>query len=315
MGARTMTTHPNDAHKRIRCRLAHTPRFVTQHIRRARHRPHRGLSRAMAATRRSPRRSRDFEPEELVEEVKKSGLRGRGGAGFATGMKWSFLPKDSPKPRYLCVNADESEPGTFKDRMIMEVCPHQLVEGTIISSLRHQGASRLHLHPRRAALRGAAGGARGARSLRRAGSSARTSSAAASTWRSPCIAARAPTSAARRARCSNRWRASAAIHASSRRSRRSSASMAAQRSSTTSRRSRPFRPSCEHGADAYAAYGTEKSKGTRIYCLSGHVERPGNYELPLGTPLRTLIEDFGGGVRGGKQLKAIIPGGSSTPLL
>jgi NADH-quinone oxidoreductase subunit F len=70
-----------------------------------------------------------------------------------------------------------------------------------------------------------------------------------------------------------------------------------------------------HGADLYAAYGTEKSKGTRLYCLSGHVNRPGNYELPLGTPMRTLIEDFGGGVRGGKRLKAIIPGGSSTPFL
>jgi NADH-quinone oxidoreductase subunit F len=75
-----------------------------------------------------------FQPDELVEEVKKSGLRGRGGAGFATGLKWSFLPKESPKPRYLCVNGDESEPGTFKDRMIMEVSPHLLVEGVIIAS-------------------------------------------------------------------------------------------------------------------------------------------------------------------------------------
>ncbi|HEX6819122.1 MAG TPA: NADH-quinone oxidoreductase subunit F, partial [Ktedonobacterales bacterium] len=77
---------------------------------------------------------RDFQPDELVEEVKKSGLRGRGGAGFATGMKWGFLPKESKKPRYMCVNCDESEPGTFKDRMIMELNPHLLVEGTIISS-------------------------------------------------------------------------------------------------------------------------------------------------------------------------------------
>src|SRR5262245_30833334 len=75
-----------------------------------------------------------LQPDDLVEVVKKSGLRGRGGAGFPTGMKWSFLPKESAKPRYMCVNADESEPGTFKDRMIMEVCPHRLVEGTIIAS-------------------------------------------------------------------------------------------------------------------------------------------------------------------------------------
>src|SRR5579862_646182 len=75
-----------------------------------------------------------FQPDALMEEVRQSGLRGRGGAGFATGQKWSFLPPLGAKPRYLCVNADESEPGTFKDRMIMEVCPHLLVEGTIITS-------------------------------------------------------------------------------------------------------------------------------------------------------------------------------------
>ena len=75
-----------------------------------------------------------YQPDELVEIVKQSGLRGRGGAGFPTGMKWSFLPKESPKPRYLCCNADESEPGTFKDRMIMEKNPHLLVEGVILSA-------------------------------------------------------------------------------------------------------------------------------------------------------------------------------------
>src|SRR5262249_35029280 len=77
---------------------------------------------------------RQFQPDELAEEVKRSGLRGRGGGGFATGLKWSFLPKESAKPRYLCVNCDESEPGTFKDRMIMELQPHLLVEGTIIAA-------------------------------------------------------------------------------------------------------------------------------------------------------------------------------------
>ncbi|MGH2515445.1 MAG: NADH-quinone oxidoreductase subunit L, partial [Ktedonobacterales bacterium] len=77
---------------------------------------------------------RDYQPDALVEEVKKSGLRGRGGAGFPTGMKWSFLPKESKKPRYLCVNCDESEPGTFKDRMLMELLPHRIVEGTILTS-------------------------------------------------------------------------------------------------------------------------------------------------------------------------------------
>src|SRR5918996_1475738 len=75
-----------------------------------------------------------MEPKDVVEEVKKSGLRGRGGAGFPTGLKWSFVPQDNPKPKYLCVNADESEPGTFKDRFIMELDPHTLIEGIAIAS-------------------------------------------------------------------------------------------------------------------------------------------------------------------------------------
>src|SRR5258708_12170247 len=89
-----------------------------------------------------------LQPDDLVEEVKRSGLRGRGGAGFATGLKWSFLPKESARPRYLCVNCDESEPGTFKDRMIMELNPHLLVEGTIIA------ASATKVHPAFPYIRG-----------------------------------------------------------------------------------------------------------------------------------------------------------------
>ena len=113
--------------------LGPTPRFVTRNFdvpgieTLAVYRAHGGYEALATAL-------NAFEPDALVDEVKKSGLRGRGGAGFATGVKWSFLPKDNPKPRYLCVNADESEPGTFKDRMIMEVSPHLLIEGTIISS-------------------------------------------------------------------------------------------------------------------------------------------------------------------------------------
>src|SRR5487761_1964811 len=113
--------------------LGPNPRFLTEHfdvpgidqieVYRA-HGGYEALAKAL----------KTFEPDALVEEVKNSGLRGRGGAGFSTGQKWSFLPKESPKPRYLCVNGDESEPGTFKDRMIMEVNPHLLVEGVIISA-------------------------------------------------------------------------------------------------------------------------------------------------------------------------------------
>ena len=113
--------------------LGPNPRFVTDHF----DTPdidQIGVYRAYGGYEALAKALTSFQPDELVEEVKKSGLRGRGGAGFGTGMKWGFLPKESPKPRYLCVNGDESEPGTFKDRMIMEVSPHLLVEGVIIAS-------------------------------------------------------------------------------------------------------------------------------------------------------------------------------------
>ena len=288
------------------------PRFVTQHLRRARHRPievyrahggYEALARALA----------QFEPDELLEEVKKSGLRGRGGAGFATGMKWSFLPPLGAKPRYLCVNADESEPGTFKDRMIMEVCPHQLVEGTIIPSY----ATKVHhafIYIRgELPLADRSGGARGARGVRRG------------------LLGKNILGSGFDLEITVHRGAGAYICGEE------SALLESLEGKRGYPRLKPPFPAVvglyggptvinnvetiatvpavvRQGADVYRAYGTEKSKGTRIYCLSGHVERPGNYELPLGTPLRTLIEDFGGGVRGGKKLKAIIPGGSSTPF-
>ena len=90
-----------------------------------------------------------MQPNDLIEQVKASGLRGRGGAGFPTGLKWQFVLKDTPKPKYICCNADESEPGTFKDHVLMERNPHLLIEGCAISLLRHRRQGRLHLHPRR----------------------------------------------------------------------------------------------------------------------------------------------------------------------
>ncbi len=257
---------------------------------------------------------RDFQPDELVEEVKKSGLRGRGGAGFPTGQKWSFLPKESPKPRYLCVNADESEPGTFKDRMLMEKHPHQLVEGVIISSYATK------VHHAFIYVRGELPLA--ARQIERA-----VSEAYAAGFIGKNI-------------LGSGYDLDITVH------RGAGAYICGEESALLESlegkrgypRLKPPFPAVvglyggptvinnaetistvpavlRHGAAAYAAYGTERSKGTRVFCLSGHVERPGNYELPLGTPLRTLIEDFGGGVWHGKQLKAIIPGGSSTPFL
>ena len=114
-----------------------------------------GLKKALALT-----------PEQVIELVKASGLRGRGGAGFPTGMKWQFVDKKSPKPRYIACNADESEPGTFKDHLLMERNPHLLIEGCAIALLRHRREGRLHLHPRRVPPRAARARARDRRGVR-----------------------------------------------------------------------------------------------------------------------------------------------------
>ncbi|WIG61149.1 MAG: NADH-ubiquinone oxidoreductase chain F [Ktedonobacterales bacterium] len=255
-----------------------------------------------------------FQPEQLVEEVKQSGLRGRGGAGFATGMKWSFLPPTSPKPRYLIVNCDESEPGTFKDRMIMELNPHMLVEGVIIGSY----ATKVHhafIYVRgelafagrqveRAVREAYAAGLIGKNILGSGYDLEITVSRGAGAYICGEESALMESLEGRRGypRLKPPFPAVVGLYGGP---------TVINNTETIS----TLPAIVEHGAAVYGAYGTEKSKGTRIYCLSGHVNRPGNYELPLGTPLRTLVEDFGGGMRGGKQLKAIIPGGSSVPFL
>jgi NADH-quinone oxidoreductase subunit F len=255
-----------------------------------------------------------FQPDELVEEVKKSGLRGRGGAGFATGLKWSFLPKESAKPRYLCVNGDESEPGTFKDRMIMEVSPHLLVEGVIIASY----ATKVHhafIYVRGELLKAGLQVERAVREAAEAGFIGKNI-------------------------LGSGFDLAITVHhgAGAYICGEESALLESLEGKRGYPRLKPPFPAvvglyggptvinnvetlatlpaiARHGAEVYAAYGTEKSKGTRVYCLSGHVNRPGNYEAPLGVPLRTLIEDLGGGMRDGRTVKAIIPGGSSAPIL
>jgi NADH-quinone oxidoreductase subunit F len=257
---------------------------------------------------------RDFTPEQLADEVKRSGLRGRGGAGFATGVKWGFLPPTSPKPRYLLVNCDESEPGTFKDRMLMELNPHLLVEGVILTSYATK------VHHAFIYVRGELPQAQ--RQVEHAVSEARAAGFIGRDILGSGFDLEVTVSRG----------AGAYICGEE------SALMESLEGKRGYPRLKPPFPAVvglyggptvinntetvatvpavvSLGADVYAAYGTEKSKGTRIFCLSGHVNRPGNYELPLGTPLRVLIEDFGGGVRSGKRLKAIIPGGSSAPLL
>jgi len=256
---------------------------------------------------------KEYQPDDIVEIVKKSGLRGRGGAGFPTGLKWSFLAKND-KQRYLCCNSDESEPGTFKDRMLMEKNPHQLVEGVLLTCYACRiGTAFIY-------VRGELGHA--ARQVERA-----VADAYAAGYIGTNI-------------LGSDFSADIIVH------RGAGAYICGEESalmeSLEGRRGYPrLKPpfpaaiglyggptvinNCEtlstvpaivlNGADWYASFGTEKSKGTRVFCLSGHVKRPGNYELPLGTPLRALIYEYGGGILGDKQIKAIIPGGSSTPML
>ena len=164
---------------------------------------------AMAATRRSKRRwpsrpkpcpdgKTQGAPEQIRQEVMVSGLRGRGGAGFSCGLKWSFVDRKSGKPIYLICNADESEPGTFKDRQIIYKDPHQMHRGHDHLLLRERRAPGLHLHPRRNARRRQVAEPGPARRPARRISWAKTSWAAATIWKFTSIAARAPTSAARK---------------------------------------------------------------------------------------------------------------------
>ncbi|MEO7019229.1 MAG: NADH-quinone oxidoreductase subunit NuoF [Ktedonobacteraceae bacterium] len=258
---------------------------------------------------------REYQPDDLVEIVKKSGLRGRGGAGFPTGLKWSFLAKNN-QSRYLCCNSDESEPGTFKDRMLMEKNPHQLVEGVIICSYACRVSTAFIF------VRGEMPYA--ARQVEKAVKEAYAagylgSNIMGSGYSLDVIVHRG---------------AGAYICGEE------SALMEALEGKRGYPRLKPPFPAvvglyggptvinnCEtlstlpailrNGADWYAAIGTEKSKGTRVFCLSGHVKKPGNYELPINTSFRTLIydEQYGGGILGDKKLKAFVPGGSSAPML
>ena len=255
-----------------------------------------------------------MEPAAVLDEVKTSGLRGRGGAGFPTGMKWSFLAKGSPKPTYLCCNSDESEPGTFKDRMIMEKIPHRLVEGVLIAAYA-TGAKMAFIYVRGELLHAA----------RQVGHAIEEAYAASYAGDNVLGSGRGIEVILHRG-------AGAYICGEE------TALMESLEGKRGYPRLKPPFPAvaglyggptvinnCEtlstvpsiiaNGGAWYASIGTEKSKGTRVFCLSGHVNRPGNYELPMGTTFRTLIEEFGGGVLGGKQVKAFIPGGSSTPML
>ena len=258
---------------------------------------------------------REMKPHEVTEEVKNSGVRGRGGAGFPAGVKWGFVPKDTQKPKYLVCNADEGEPGTCKDRILMEYDPHCVIEGCLIA------AYAVDAHYAFIYIRG-------------------------EFWHIAEILEKAVKEAytmglAGRSILGTDFSCEVIVY------RGAGAYICGEESGLLTSlegkrghpRNKPPFPAVEglygaptvvnnvetlaalpyiirNGADWYASMGTEKSKGTKLVCVSGHVQKPGVYEIELGKiTLREIIDDLAGGVRDGHQIQAVIPGGSSMPIL
>jgi NADH-quinone oxidoreductase subunit F len=254
-----------------------------------------------------------MEPGDIVAVVDGSGIRGRGGAGFPTGRKASFLPKDK-KPAYLCVNGDESEPGTFKDREIMLRNPHALIEGVLTMSyaigatsafIYIRGEYRTEFEVLKSALEQAR--ARGFVGHNVLGSGYNATvvlhrGAGAYICGEETALLSSLEGERGQPRSKPPFPAIAGLYA---------APTLINNVETLS--SVPY--ILRMGADAYKAIGTERSTGTRVFSLSGNVKRPGNYELPLTASLRDLVEGCGGGATDGRTIKGIIPGGSSSPIL
>jgi len=253
-------------------------------------------------------------PDQLIQMVKESGLRGRGGAGFSTGLKWGFIPKDPTIPKFLCCNADEGEPGTFKDRVIIEKKPHQLLEGMVITSYAI-GASSAYIY------------IRGEFSLGAKRLEAAIEEAYAKGYLGKNI-------------LGSDFSLDIYVH------RGAGAYICGEETALLEsiegykgqpRIKPPFpalaglykRPTVINNVETmacipiivnkgpgwFAGIGPEKSPGPKIFCVSGHVNRPGVYELPMGTPLREIIYNHAGGIKEGKRIKAVIPGGVSAPML
>lgn len=252
-------------------------------------------------------------PQEIISEVQKSGLRGRGGAGFPTGVKWSFLPNNK-EPRYLLCNADEGEPGTFKDRMMLEQAPHQLIEGMLIAAYAIQSKKsyiyiRGEYHNAYSILKKALEDAYENKIL---GPQVMNSSF--SHEMDIYLGAGAYI-------CGEETGMISSLEG-----KKGQPKLKPPFPAVKGYLGKPtivnnvetlaaVVPIVRDGAQAYRSVGTQKSPGTKIFSLSGDILRPGNYELPLGYPLKDLIYNLGGGLKPGRTLKAVIPGGSSVPVL
>jgi len=257
-----------------------------------------------------------MKPNDVIEMVKASGLRGRGGAGFPTGMKWQFVLKDTPKPKYICCNADESEPGTFKDHVLMERNPHLLIEGCAIACYAI-GSKVAYIYIRGEFYH-----------VQR-----RLEAALAEAYEAGYLGKNVFGSG---------FDCDVYIHrgAGAYEAGEETALIESLEGKRAQPRIKPPFPAVaglynaptavnnvetlcnvplivDRGADWYAALGPEKNGGPKLYCVSGQVKRPGVFEASMHTTLRELIygEQFAGGMLGDRPLKAVIPGGSSVPLL
>src|SRR5271156_4058554 len=257
---------------------------------------------------------REMTPASIIDEVKKSNLRGRGGAGFPTGMKWSFVPKDSPKPKYVICNADESEPGTCKDRPLMELDPHQMIEGIIIAGraigahmgfIYIRGEYRYVLDIVQTALdESYAKGYLGKNILGSGFDFDLVVHTGAGAYECGEESALMESLEGKRGypRIKPPFPAVVGLYGCP------TVINNVETLSTV--------PSILlEGGEAYANRGTPKNGGTRLLCVAGHVNKPGIYEIPLGMNMKQFIDEIAGGMRGGKRLKAVVPGGSSCPLL
>ena len=255
-----------------------------------------------------------LEPDAVTDEIKASGLRGRGGAGFPTGIKWSFMPKEPTRPHYLLCNADESEPGTFKDRELMRWDPHQLIEGCLIGAYAIR-AQHVYIYSRgeffevnqilaRAVEDAYAKGYAGEDILGTGTTIDITVHQGAGAY--ICGEETGLMSSLEGDRGEPRVKPPfpAAVGVFG---------MPSTINNVETLAAVPH--IVMNGGDWYRQWGTAKSPGTKLFCVSGHVQKPGNYELPLGFPLIDLIENVCGGIRDGNQLKAVIPGGASVPLI
>jgi NADH-quinone oxidoreductase subunit F len=260
------------------------------------------------------RKALTLKPNDIIEQVKASGLRGRGGAGFPTGMKWQFVLKDTPKPKYICCNADESEPGTFKDHVLMERNPHLLIEGCAIACYAI-GAKIAYIYIR--------------------GEFFHVQEILEAEIEKAYKAGYLGTNI-----FGSGFDCDVFMHrgAGAYEAGEETALIESLEGKRAQPRLKPPFPAVEglyncptavnnvetlcnvplivlNGADWFAGLGPEKNGGPKLYCVSGHVKKPGVFEASMNTTLRALIYDYAGGIRGDRQLKAIIPGGSSVPLL